>query len=140
MRYDLRSLPIIIISDDIPLQAGFIDAFVLRNVMKRQTASLLAGCDRLNDSDTQIATLLSLPPIDPPPFPQGGPVHHISVKMGRAAAHIVTVLLAVLAVIGLLITATAMGWTQTAQLLCNTPTMIIEGEFIIINKQGSKQD
>ena len=109
------------------LQAGFIDAFVLRNVMRRQNVSLLAGGDTLNTSDAVIAALLGLPPIGAPPFPPGGLVHWMSVKIGQAAANILAVCLAVLVVIGLLITATVMGWTQTAQLLCNTPTMIVEG-------------
>lgn len=109
------------------MQAGFIDAFVLRNVMKRQGTHLLHCCDLLDISDAKIGSLLDLPSIQAPPCHQGHGCHRISMRVGQVAAHIVTVCLAVVLVIGLLITATAMAWTQTAQLLCNTPTMIIEG-------------
>ena len=36
-------------------------------------------------------------------------------------------LASVLLIVTLLSVATAMHWSQTGQLLCNTPTMIIEG-------------
>ncbi len=42
------------------------DAFVLRNVMKRQTAALLACCDSLDDQDAKIAELLGTKHISPP--------------------------------------------------------------------------
>ena len=95
--------------------------------MRRQSASLLTSCDLLDDSDAQVGLLLNLAPLAAPCLPQGGCFHRISMKLGQAAAHIATVFLAVAVVVGLLVTATAMGWTQTAQLLCNTPTMIVEG-------------
>ena len=44
----------------------------------------------------------------------------------RLAGHVAVTCASVGVVIILLITATAMQWTTTAQLLCNTPTMIIE--------------
>ena len=114
------------------LQAGFIDAFVLRNVMKRQNAALLNGCDALDQGDLVTSSLLGLAPLDPPPYPRGVLFHRMSMQLGTAAAHICTVFLAVAVVIGLLTTATAMMWTQTAQLLCNTPTMIIEGAMLLV--------
>ena len=96
--------------------------------MQRQNGSLLEGCSTLDDSDIEIACLLGLAPLEAPPFPQGGLFHRLSMGMSEAAANIATVFVAVAVVVGLLITATAMDWTQTAQLLCNTPTMIIEGK------------
>ena len=42
------------------------------------------------------------------------------------AGHISVTFASVGMVLALLVTATAMQWTTTAQLLCNTPTMIIE--------------
>ncbi|KAL3151416.1 low-affinity Fe(2+) transport protein [Trebouxia sp. C0009 RCD-2024] len=112
--------------------AGFIDAFVLRNVMKRQSMHLLTHCDLLDISDAKVGSLLNLPSIPAPLCPKGGCCHRVSVRMGQAAAHIATVFLAVAVVVGLLITATAMAWTQTAQLLCNTPTMIVEGAILLV--------
>lgn len=120
------------------VQAGFIDAFVLRNVMKRQSMHLLTHCDLLDISDAKVGSLLNLPSIPAPLCPKGGCCHRVSVRMGQAAAHIATVFLAVAVVVGLLITATAMAWTQTAQLLCNTPTMIVEGGFLLIGRSKPK--
>lgn len=96
--------------------------------MQRQNGSLLEGCNMLDDSDIDVTRLLGLAPHEAPPFPRGGLFHRLSMGMSEAAANIATVFVAVAIVVGLLITATAMDWTQTAQLLCNTPTMIIEGK------------
>lgn len=43
-----------------------------------------------------------------------------------------SVIVSVVIVIGLIIMACAMMWSETAQLVCNTPTMIIEGFFLLI--------
>lgn len=47
-------------------QVGFVDAFVLRNVMKRQTVALLACCNSLDKQDAKIAELLGTKHISPP--------------------------------------------------------------------------
>ena len=44
----------------------------------------------------------------------------------RMAGHLAVTFASVGVVVALLIVATAMQWTTTAQLLCNTPTMIVE--------------
>jgi len=49
------------------MQVGFVDAFVLRNVMKRQVAALLACCDSLDEQDAKISDLLGTQQISPPP-------------------------------------------------------------------------
>ena len=48
------------------MQVGFVDAFVLRNVMKRQTAALLACCDCLDEQDAKIAEVLGTKHISAP--------------------------------------------------------------------------
>ena len=48
------------------MQVGFVDAFVLRNVMKRQTTALLACCDSLDKQDAKIAQQLGMKHISPP--------------------------------------------------------------------------
>lgn len=104
------------------------DAFVLRNVMKRQTAALLACCDALDAQDAKIGVLLCAGRIRPPApdLASRGVFHRVSSFFSRLASHICVTFAAVGVVLALLITATAMGWSETAQLLCNTPTMIIE--------------
>lgn len=122
------------------VQVGFIDAFVLRNVMRRQSMHLLNQCDLVDISDAKVGSLLNLLSIQTRLCVKGGCCHRVSMKMSQAAAHIATVFLAVVVVVSLLITATAMAWTQTAQLLCNTPTMIIEGNFLLMGRPKPKID
>ena len=114
------------------LQAGFIDAFLLRNCMKRQTTIILGCCDELDKTDQEMAEALKLPQIAAPQFAVPSFFGRVSHQVGRCAAHILAVFLAGAVVIALLITATAMSWTTTAQLLCNTPTMIIEGGMLLV--------
>lgn len=112
--------------------AGFIDAFVLRNCMKRQNAVILDHCDKLDVIDAEMAAILNVPQVATPASIRPSFFGRISRSVGRWAAHIFSVCLAVVVVIALLIVASCMGWSTTAQLLCNTPTMIIEGGMLLV--------
>ncbi|DBA73208.1 hypothetical protein WJX77_010591 [Trebouxia sp. C0004] len=112
--------------------AGFIDAFVLRNCMKRQNAVILDHCDKLDVIDAEFAAILNLPQVATPVFVRPSFFGRISRSVGQWAAHIFSVFLAVVVVIALLIVASCMGWSTTAQLLCNTPTMIVEGGMLLV--------
>ncbi|KAL0045909.1 hypothetical protein WJX82_008219 [Trebouxia sp. C0006] len=112
--------------------AGFIDAFVLRNCMKRQNAVILDHCDKLDVIDAEMAAILNLPQVATPAFVRPNFFGRVSHSVGQWAAHIFSVCLAVVVVIALLIVASCMGWSTTAQLLCNTPTMIIEGGMLLV--------
>ncbi|CAL5222302.1 g4644 [Coccomyxa viridis] len=113
---------------------GFVDAFVLRNVMKRQTVALLACCNSLDKQDAKIAELLGTKHISPPAPDQAsrGIFYRISFFFSRVAGHIAVTFASVGVVATLLIIATVMQWTTTAQLLCNTPTMIVEGGMLLV--------
>lgn len=113
-------------------QAGFIDAFVLRNCMKRQNGVILQHCDKLDVMDAEVASILNVPQLGTPTFPRPNFLGRVSYMIGQWAANIISVFVAGAVVIALLITATAMGWSTTAQLLCNTPTMIIEGGMLLV--------
>jgi low-affinity ferrous iron transport protein len=56
----------------------------------------------------------------------------ISIAVGRVTASAITVLFGVLLIVGLIVGASAMGWSTTGQLLCNVPPSIIESSFMII--------
>lgn len=114
------------------LQAGFIDAFVLRNCMKCQNTAILQQCSDLDAKDAELAAILNVLHISSPAFGISGAFGRISHRVGQLAAHVMTVLLAGALVVALLITASVMRWTTTAQLLCNTPTMIIEGGMLLV--------
>ena len=108
------------------------DAFVLRNTMKRQTATLLAHIDAIDRQDQEMASILDIEVAPIPTFASGNIFYHSSFSLGRLAGHIGASFLSVFVVIALLVTATAMGWSTTAQLLCNTPTMIVEGAMMLV--------
>ena len=115
-------------------QVGFVDAFVLRNVMQRQQGALLAGGDALDALDAKISAALGAGCICPPP-PEAtsmGPVYRVSSFFSRLVGHVEVTYASVAIVVLLLVSATAMGWTETAQLMCNTPTMIIEGGMLLV--------
>ena len=114
------------------LQAGFIDAFVLRNCMKRQNAIIIQQCSDLDTKDAELAAILNVLHISSPASGISGMFGTISHRVGQCAAHGMTVFLAGAVVVALLITASIMNWTTTAQLLCNTPTMIIEGGMLLV--------
>eukprot|EP00891_Asterochloris_glomerata_P003002 jgi/Astpho2/3002/Aster-03311 len=111
---------------------GFINAFVLRNVMKRLNRAVLACYDSLDLQDLKLAEVLGIQNIKAPAFVTGNMFYRMSAGLGRAAAHAVSTFLAFGLVIGLLATASAMKWTVTAQLICNTPTMILEGGMLLV--------
>lgn len=113
---------------------GFIDAFVLRNVMKRQAAMLLARCTDLDNQDAKIGEVLHAGQISAPApeLATQSIFYSVSSFFSRLVGHVAVTMSGVVFVILLLIVATAMGWSETAQLLCNTPTMIIEGGMLLV--------
>jgi low-affinity ferrous iron transport protein len=60
----------------------------------------------------------------------------LSIKMGIICAHEYTVLVGFFSIVGLLVGASAMGWSETGQLLCNIPPSIIESFFMMILLTG----
>jgi len=56
----------------------------------------------------------------------------ISVRVGDICSDEITVVLGAITIVGLLIGASAMGWSVTGQLLCNVPPSIIESFFTMI--------
>ncbi|KAF2998943.1 low-affinity Fe(2+) transport protein [Curvularia kusanoi] len=58
--------------------------------------------------------------------------YRMSVRVGWFCSHELTVVSGVIAIIGLIIGASAMRWNETGQLLCNIPPSIIESFFTMI--------
>ncbi|SCU82306.1 LAME_0C00562g1_1 [Lachancea meyersii CBS 8951] len=56
----------------------------------------------------------------------------ISNAINRACSSQLCVLASISTIIGLIIVASALRWSTTGQLICNTPTMIIEEFFLIV--------
>ncbi|KAM3080292.1 hypothetical protein ACMFMF_003702, partial [Clarireedia jacksonii] len=58
--------------------------------------------------------------------------YRISIRVGDIYSHELTVVLGAITIIGLIIGASAIGWSVTRQLLCNVPPSIIESFFSLI--------
>lgn len=62
--------------------------------------------------------------------------YRVSVFINKICSSKWSVLASLLIIIGLISVASGMHWSQTGQLLANTPTMIIEGFFLLILLQA----
>lgn len=111
---------------------GFIDGFVLRNVYFRQDKLLDGQFDVLIDNDRAIFQYLNLYLPEQNNFRKRSFSERLSNKMGDVCAHPLAVLFSFFVVVGLICVASGMKWNTTGQLLCNTPTMIIEGFLLIV--------
>lgn len=115
---------------------GFVDGFVLRNVYFRQDSLLDEQFEELTQSDLSIYQYLNMAPPNKYHDRKITFSERISEWMGDMCATPLAVLFSVLVVIGLICFASAEGWNTTAQLVCNTPTMIIEGFLLIVLLQA----
>ncbi|EPB89197.1 hypothetical protein HMPREF1544_03937 [Mucor circinelloides 1006PhL] len=111
---------------------GFVDGFVLRNVYFRQDKLLDEQFDVLIDNDKAIFQYLNLYLPEQNNFRKRSFSERLSNKMGDVCAHPLAVLFSFVVVVGLICVASGMQWNTTGQLLCNTPTMIIEGFLLIV--------
>lgn len=111
---------------------GFIDGFVLRNVYFRQDKRLDEQFNILKDLDEGLYQYLNVPLPTKPVEENRSIITRISNWMCHVCAMPVAVLFSLVVVLGLICIASAMEWNQTGQLLCNSPTMIIEGFLLIV--------
>jgi low-affinity ferrous iron transport protein len=109
---------------------GFIDGFILRNLYSREEESVGTQFRLISASDSRLLDLLNVPTperrVAKPSMSK-----RFSLIIGNACGSPAASVGAVLFVIMLLIIATIMRWSETGQLLCNTPTMIIEGFLLL---------
>jgi low-affinity ferrous iron transport protein len=131
---------------------GLNDSFVLRNVQAKFIDYENDAFEslRLDDMETVLPTSddqtkeigkmldAEVLPDQTPAAPPGQDslTNRLSAKMGVMCAHEYTVLVGFLSIIGLLVGASAMGWSETGQLLCNIPPSIIESFFMMILLTG----
>lgn len=111
---------------------GFIDGFVLREVYFSITNYEMKKFEELLAESRELLSLIGIE-IDPyKPQRKKGLTVKISLWINLVCSNEYSVLFSVAVVIGLVIFASALLWSETAQLVCNTPTMIIEGFFLLI--------
>jgi low-affinity ferrous iron transport protein len=118
---------------------GFVDGFVLRNVYFRQSAILETHLQALVSADSEILNLLGLS------FASGNGEEardgaqekkSLGLRISERTIYICALPAAVIGSLGvvlvLLAIATGLRWSETGQLLCNTPTMIVEGFLLLV--------
>lgn len=120
---------------------GFIDSFIMKNVDYRETELAKSHFQRLMEQDYQLFKLLDaeMPPAEGADENADKKVSlglRLSNAVGDFCATTGASYAAVGSVFALIIVASAMQWTETGQLLCNTPTMIVEGFLLIMLLQA----
>jgi low-affinity ferrous iron transport protein len=110
---------------------GFIDGFVLRNIYAIDESSAALQFRALMYSDSRLLEVLNIPvPLEP--VKKLSLSERISLATSDLCGHRYASVGAVLVVLGLLVTASILRWSETGQLLCNTPTMIAEGFLLLV--------
>lgn len=111
---------------------GFIDGFVLHNVYFRETEAVNDQFEALAWADGSVFDLLNLPMPEEAAVAQRSLDYRINRAMGVLCSLPQAVLASVVAVVALLAIATGMHWSEAGRLMCNTPTMIIEGFLLLV--------
>jgi low-affinity ferrous iron transport protein len=117
---------------------GFVDGFVLRNVYFRQSAILEGHLQDLVAADREVFAFLDLPFAagDGDEEKEGVVKKSLGLKISEGMIYICAMPSAVIGSLGVVLSliaiATGLRWSETGQLLCNTPTMIVEGFLLLV--------
>ncbi|KAJ5218165.1 low affinity iron transporter-like protein [Penicillium cinerascens] len=111
---------------------GFIDGFVLRNVYYRGSRIVDEQFEVLAKEDARLGTLLGMTESSTESIEIDSLQTRIASKVGEWCSRSSAVLGAFVTIVALLVIASALKWSETGQLLCNTPTMIIEGFLLLV--------
>ena len=115
---------------------GFIDGFVLRNVYYRQSAILEGHLQALVAADQEVFTFLGLPFCFGGGEEEGERKKSLGLRISEGMIYICAMPSAVIGSLGVMLSliaiATGLRWSETGQLLCNTPTMIVEGFLLLV--------
>jgi len=111
---------------------GMNDGFVLRNVYHVLRGYEDTAIDQITHDDMDMLAVVSIPQIEDEYMPDNSLSCRISLTVGNFCSHQLTVVVGGVLIIGLIVGASAMGWSVTGQLLCNVPPSIIESFFMMI--------
>lgn len=112
---------------------GFVDGFVLRNVYMRQSDILNQHLQAVSEKDQDVFALLRLRmPVEISIADKKSLSFRISHKTIEICAHPLSVIGSLAVVVALIAVATGLLWSETGQLICNTPTMIVEGFLLLV--------
>lgn len=110
---------------------GFIDGFVLRNLYFREEGNAKIQFRKVELADSRLLDRLNVP-VPVTADKKRSFSTRVSVWVGDVCGSQWATVSAVAFVVTLLIIASAMIWSTTGQLLCNTSTMIIEGFLLLV--------
>ncbi|EPQ65430.1 Bgt-1232 [Blumeria graminis f. sp. tritici] len=110
---------------------GFIDGFILRSLYFREESYTKLQFQKLASSDSILLEKLHILYKQEEPRTLGL-AERISLSIGNACGHRYASVGSVAVVIILLTVASSMLWSESGQLLCNTPTMIVEGFLLLV--------
>lgn len=114
---------------------GFLDGFVIRQVYFRVVSHEEDNYVKVAMDDAELFQLIGLDSSDL--FSETRPTrkslqYRISIFINKMCSSQWSVLVSVLIIIGLIACASGLRWSITGQLICNTPTMIIEEFFLLV--------
>jgi low-affinity ferrous iron transport protein len=111
---------------------GLNDGFVLRNVQNVLGGYQQIEFTQLIYDDMDMISVIGVTELNEDRVVDRSLTYRVSIAMGNFCSHEITVILGAVAIIGLIIGASAMRWSVTGQLLCNVPPSIIESFFMMI--------
>ncbi|KAJ4377030.1 hypothetical protein N0V86_006469 [Didymella sp. IMI 355093] len=111
---------------------GLNDGFVLRNICQVLGDHEDEQFDQVNREDHNTLAIVGVEGLDEERVTAQSFSYRISVRLGYFCSHQWMVVTGVIWIIGLVIGASAMRWSETGQLLCNIPPSIIESFFTLI--------
>jgi low-affinity ferrous iron transport protein len=111
---------------------GLNDGFVLRNVQNILGGYENAEFMQLTYDDMDMLAVIGVTQLEEERVADNSLSCRISIATGSVCAHEITVILGAVTIVGLIIGASAMGWSMTGQLICNVPPSIIESFFMMI--------
>ncbi|SCU94553.1 LAFA_0F22496g1_1 [Lachancea sp. 'fantastica'] len=121
---------------------GFLDGFVLRQVYFKIVHHEEDNYEKVAEEDYALFQTLGLELSDDciahcDSFaPLKSLSYRISSKINSICSSDWSVLASVVMIIALIVIASGLRWSETGQLICNTPTMIIEAFFLIVLLQA----
>jgi low-affinity ferrous iron transport protein len=111
---------------------GMNDGFVLRNLCNVCNIREEEQHDLRILDDQDLLAIVGLTRSDENDAPKLGLNSRLSIIMGDVCSHQLTVVAGVVAILGLIATATAMEWSELGQIICNVPPSIVESFFTLI--------
>ncbi|SCU86088.1 LAMI_0D00364g1_1 [Lachancea mirantina] len=121
---------------------GFLDGFVLRQVYFKIVVHEESNYATVAEEDYGLFQILGIELPDDcianiDSFaPLKSITYRISCKINSICSSEWSVLVSVVMIISLIVIASCLHWSETGQLICNTPTMIIEAFFLIVLLQA----